>query len=60
MPISRRLIMRVPKVLLKIIPIVYVIPLVNPFRYLGLVIYDGMFLRELNSVLVPLSCTQIG
>ena len=38
LPISRKLIGRVTKVFFKIIPIIYGLPLVTPFRDLGLVV----------------------
>ena len=52
--------MRVPKVLLKIGPIIDVITLVTLFRDLGLSVEDGMFFQAFNSGRVPMACTKIG
>ena len=57
--ISSRLIKRVLKVFLKIIPILYLISLLNPFKNLEL-IQDGLFLGAFNVGPITLSCTQIG
>ena len=60
LPISRRLIRRVPNFSLKMIPIVHELPYLTPFRYLGLAVDNCLFLRAFNFCPVPLFCTQIG
>ena len=59
LPISRRLIMRLSKVLLKFSPIIYGLPPVTPFRDLGLAVDDLPFIQAFNFGPVPLACTQI-
>ena len=60
LPISSIIIRRVTKVLLKMIPIIDGIPLVTPYRDLGLAVEDGMFFQAFNFGTVHLSCTKIG
>ena len=60
LPISIRLISRLPKVFLKIIPSIDRIPLVTPFRDLGISVDNGLFLWTFKFGTDPLACTQRG
>ena len=60
LPVSRRLIRRVTKVLLKILPIVDGLPIVNPSVELGLAVENFLFLQAFNFGPVPLAFTQRG
>ena len=58
--IFRRLIRRVTRVLLKMIPIIDVLTLVTNFGYLGISVEDYLFLQAFNFGPVPLSFIQHG
>ena len=60
MYISRIIISMLPKVFLKISPIIYGLPLVTPFRNLGLTVDNCLFLHTFNFSTVPLVLTRRG
>ena len=60
LPIYRRLSRIVTGVLLKIIPIIYGLPPVIPFRYLAIAVDYCLFPQAFNFDPVPLYCTQRG